>query len=439
MGRLAIVIAVAFVLSVSGALGLVRGSDPESPPGPAPDTGAVAAAGRADAGDISAMVGSLQDRLRTVPSDDRTWAALGLAYVEQARVSGNPTFYDQAEQAVDRSLRLNPQDNAVALAARAALDAARHDFTDALDAADQALRIDPYQPNALFVRVDALTELGRYREQLTALSTADTRQPGVPVAARYSYAYELRGDLAEASRILRRSAASSSGADRAYLLTLLGDLDRRRGRLDDSATHLREALRLAPESVAARAATARLSVARGRYGEAVTRWSEVVALLPLPEYLTELGELEEFLGDDDAAQAQYDVVDATTRLFASKGVNTDLEVALFAADHADAETAVASARTEWGRRHSIHVADVYAWSLHQAGRDGAALRLSRAATRLGTAEARMWIHRGTIEASLGLDAQARTHLRRGLGIDPGFAPLQVREARALLSSLEAGA
>ena len=47
-----------------------------------------------------------QDRLRRLPGDAGTWAALGSAYVEQARVSANPAYYAQAQGALERSLAL---------------------------------------------------------------------------------------------------------------------------------------------------------------------------------------------------------------------------------------------------------------------------------------------------------------------------------------------
>jgi tetratricopeptide (TPR) repeat protein len=328
-----------------------------------------------------------------------------------------------------------PDDNTAAYAAVAALAAARHHFSAALGAARHALAIDPYQAGALSVRVDALTELGRYPAQLRALRAADTRHPGVPVTTRYSYAFELRGRLDRAAALLRGVTASSSPANRAFALTLLADIERRQGRLADAASHLRQALRSSPGYVAALAGRARLAVAKGDLHGAVRRWQQVVARLPLPEYLTELGELELVLGRPAQARREFAVVATTNHLLASNGVNTDLEAALFEADHGSPATALKEARAEWGRRHSIHVADVLAWALHRSGQDRRALHFTLLATRLGTPEARLWVHRGEIEAALGMRDSARDHLRRGLATDAGLSPLQAHAATAVLRSL----
>ncbi len=438
MRRTVMVTCLGLVLAVSGGIGLVRSS---------PDAGVAAPAGAAVDGyagpmaaqDLAAAIASMQDRLRLQPGDDRTWAALGLAYVEQARRTGDPSYYPKAEQALDRSLTERDSDNDVALAGQAALAAARHDFTGALRLAERALGVNPYQATALSIRVDALTELGRYREQLRALRTADRRQPGIPVLARYSYAEELRGAQDDASDLLRRAVTSASApADQAFLLTLLADLDRRAGRLHAAGTHLDTALRALPDYVPALASRARLAVARGDLPRAERVWAQVTQRLPLPEYLVERGELLLFLGRPEQAQDQLDVVRTTQRLLAGNGVNTDLETALFAADHGDPATALRAARAEWGRRHSVAVADVYAWALHVNGRDVAALRRARDATRLGTRDARALIHRGLIEAAAGRSAAARRHLRQGLAADPGLSPWQAARAHRALNRLGAG-
>ena len=430
-----VIATVAVTLSVSGALGLARNGSDEDSATSAPVVGAEVL-GAADGVTLEATVAALQARLDRVPGDAGGWATLALAYVEQARVTGDATLYERAAAAVDRSLQEQPEENAAAYASAAALSAARHDFTEALGQAERALAIDPFLTGALAVRVDALTELGRYPEQLRAVRIADRRQPGIPIATRYSYAFELRGQLARASSVLLHSAGgSAANAEQAFTLTLLADLERRQGQLDRAATHLRQALRRSPDHVPALAGQARLAVARDDLPTAVTRWRQVVLRLPLPEYLTELGELHLAMGREKAAQAQFDVVVATNRLLARNGVNTDLESALFEADHGSPTAALAAARAEWERRRSIHVADVLAWSLHRTDQDRAALRYSRLATRLGTAEPLLWLHRGTIEAALGMDVPARTHLRRGLQTDPGQSPWQAAQARKLLHEL----
>lgn len=433
MTRLIAIVVVALTLAVAGAIGIARPDGPAvNEPSP---ISADVATGLTDAS-VETIIAALQSRLRELPGDAPGWANLALAYVEMARLSGDATLYDKADEAAERSLEVQPTDNAGALAARAAIAAARHDFGAALRDSDQALDIDPYHPSALALRVDALTELGRYGAQLKALKLADRRQPGLLITTRYSYAFELRGKLDEAVAVLTRAAGSTSPADQAFVMTLLADLNRRRGKLLEAASNLRAALRAVPDYVPALVSRARLSVAQGKSRDALARWQDIVRKIPLPEYLTELGELQLMLGQPARAARSFGVVSATNELLSQEGVNTDLESALFEADHGSPELALKAARAEWARRQSVHVADVLAWALHRAGSDRKALRYARVATQLGSAEARFWLHRGTIEASLGMTAAARTHLRRGLAADPGLSVWQVAEAELVLADLQ---
>jgi len=275
----------------------------------------------ATADDVDGIVAALQERLRDEPADAGSWATLGLAYVEQARLTGDPTYYPKAAGALTRSLREQPDHNALALAGRAALAAARHDFDAALVSAQAALRINPYELGALAIRADALTELGRYGAARQALDQADQWRPGLQVFARYSYARELQGRTGEAGALLERALSSASvPADRAYLLALLADLDRSAGRLAAAGARLDEALRADPDNLAALASRARLAVARGDLVDAERRWRDLVRRTPLPEYVLALGELLETAGRPAQARRQYDVLEATATLARGSGV-----------------------------------------------------------------------------------------------------------------------
>lgn len=435
MRRLLAVLLAAGVLTTIGALGVAGRDAPSPAAAPAAPAAAVDAV-RGD--DLPEVVAGLQQRLRDVPGDWTSWAALALAQVELARTTGDATLYDRAEQAVERSLAEQPDDNALALSARAALLAARHDFGAALDASEAALAVDPYQPTALVTRVDALTELGEYDAQLAALRRADRLQPGVPVATRYAYAFELRGRLDDAAALLRRTlTGAASAAERSFVLTTLADVERRRGRLDAAERAATEAVRLDPAYVPAAVSLARLATARNDLDAAVEAWTGIVARLPLTDHLVELAELHLARGDEAAAAQQLAVVRASEALQEQGGVDVDLESAFFEADHGDAAAALAKARAVWdaGRR-SLHAADALGWALHATGADRAALPLLRRATALGPAEARPWLHRGLVEAALGLDQAARRSLERGLATDPGTSPWQVRRAERTLAAIE---
>jgi len=434
-GTLALALAIALTVVASLTIGSAGNS-------PTPDRvvnggGAPSDLGPGAIADPTAYIPTLQNRLRRTPLDHRGWSTLVLAYVEQARITADPTYYTKADKALERAARLAP-DDAVMFTAQAALENARHEFRAALSASDRALAANRFSAAANAYRADALTELGRYPEALRAARRADNLTPGPSTFARLSYAAELRGDLEEATRLMRlsRDAAGTSAAYFAFAAYHLGELARIQGDIDGASRFYAAALEADKSFIPAYAGRARVAVARGKLPAAEKDYAEVVRRLPLPEYLVEFGEL--YLGTDrpDLAEAQLSVASATAELNRANGVKVDLETAIFEADHGDPAAALAAAQTEWDYRQSIFSADALAWALHVNGRDREALRYARLATRLGTQDARMIFHRGAIEAALGMDAPARTHLRAARAIDSGVAPWREGLTRDLLRSLE---
>jgi Flp pilus assembly protein TadD len=205
--------------------------------------------------------------------------------------------------------------------------------------------------------------------------------------------------------------------------------------VETAARAYRDSRRIDPTFVPPLAGLAKVAWARGDLAEAIRRMYEVVTLSPLPAYATLLGDLHTVGGDPDAAQTQYDLVTAEGELFRSNGVNTDLEIALFQSDHGDPAAALAAARAEWDRRHSIDVADALAWALHANGRDARAARFARRSLALGTPNATFLAHAGMIQMSLGHRAAARALLTEALDTNPYFSVLLAPEARRDLARL----
>ncbi|MFJ1530238.1 tetratricopeptide repeat protein [Streptomyces mirabilis] len=390
-------------------------------------------------GDLDASITSLQAHLRTQPKDFDSWATLGLAYVEQARTKGDPSRYPQAQQALDRSLKLRP-DNESALAGSAALAAARHDFTGALTYADKVLKENPYSERALSSRIDALVELGRYADASKAADLADSRRPGVPVFTRYAYVHELRGDVKTARRVLQQALdTATSRGDVSYVAAALGQLAWNQGDYDAALKYYARALAADDSYLPALEGRARTQAAKGDQAAAIKGMEQVVERYPLPQPLVELGELYEArgrAGDAQKARDQYALVTAWVSLAHSYGVNADLDTALAAADHGNRGDALKAARAEWARRHTVHTADALAWALHVNGRDKEALPYARQATATGYRNASFLYHRGMIERATGHEEEARASLKSALDLNTGFSPLGARAARKALGEGE---
>jgi tetratricopeptide (TPR) repeat protein len=434
-GKAATVVILAVALFAVAGLGAFHSLRAEAPAvAPAlPEDAAVLLPG---AGDLDAAITSLQQRLTTIPDDWKSYASLGQAYVQQARVTADPTYYPKAEGALERSLALHPQDNEGALVGMAALAAARHDFAAALRYGERARRVNRYDGNVYGVIGDAQVELGRYRQAFATFQRMVNTKPGLSSYARVSYARELQGDVAGALRSMEaaRQVAGSS-ADVAWASFQIGELQFNRGRVGRARIAYRYGLQADPNYIPNRMGLAKAAWAVDDLDAAIAGYAEVTQRYPSPEYVIALGDLETLAGDRAAATSQYALVRAETQLFAANGVNVDLELALFDADHGEPAAALDAARDEWAKRRSIHVADALGWALYANGRSAEAAGYARKALALGTRNALFTFHAGMIELRLGHRAAARSFLREALAINPHFSILHAPEAQAALVRL----
>ena len=418
---------------------ILAGCAPAEPRSPvAAPAVAPAPSATSDSDSTQAQIAGLRDRLAADPDDAATLRDLGLALLQRVRETADPSLYDQAEEALDRARDLAPDDPLV-LVGLGGLQLGRHDFADALATADAALALAPGMAAAQTVKVDALVELGRYDEATQAAAELLALRIDLASLARVSYLRELHGNVDGAIAAMREAAGSPALApeNTAYVQTLLGNLLVYSGRPDAARAAYEQALATAPDHAAAIAGLGRLAVGRGDLDEAISRFEQASAILPLPEYVIALGEAREAGGDADGAAASYDLARAETQLFVAAGVDVDLELALFEADHGDPAQAVELAEAAYAKRHTVRTADALAWAYHRAGRAADAERLSAEALRLGTKDPLLLYHAGMIAAAAGDAVAAREQLNEAIATDPGFSATGVAAARQALTEIAA--
>jgi tetratricopeptide (TPR) repeat protein len=437
LGKAAAVTTMAVALLVAGAVVFVRGTGGAADPAARHTTSSALLLPTANVGSLDGAIASLQQRLREIPDDWRGFAQLGLAYVAQARVTADPSWYPKAEGVLRRSLRLHPDENVDGALGIGALDLARHDFASALRQGRRAASLDPYDADAYGVIGDALIELGRYRAAFDAIQTMVDTRPDLASYARVAYARELRGDVAGAERAMRLAFdAAGSPSDAAWTAYQLGELAFGSGEVAAARGWYARGLDLDPSYALNLAGMAKVAWARGDDDLAIRRYEDVAARYPAPEIVIALADLYRATGHAGLADQQADVVRAMQELAVANGVNIDLELALFDADHGDPAGALSAARAEWARRHSIHVADAYAWALYANGRYRRASAFADRAVALGTRNALFVFHAGMIRLQLGDRDGARRDLARALAINPDFSIQHAAEAARTLAELE---
>jgi tetratricopeptide (TPR) repeat protein len=383
----------------------------------------------------------LQHQLRVGGENASLLTDLGVAYLNQARATADPSWYSRAADALQRAQALAPDDPRTMTGA-GLLALARHDFASALRLGERAHALQPASPDALGAVVDANVELGRYDEAAATAQEMVNRRPSLASLSRVSYVRELRGDTSGALAAMTQAAAAGSGSatDAAYVRTLVGDLHLNTGDLDLADASYRRTLADVPDYGMAQYGTARVLAARGDLDGAARLLTSLVARLPFSAWVALLGDVDAARGDAAGAARQYDLVRTIEALNRSNGINGDLELARFDADHArdagaDPAAAVALARSALTARPTIYADDVLGWALRQARDPTAALPHARAAVRLGTADALLWYHLAAVEADLGLSAQAAADLAHALALNPHLTLRDLPLAQALAHRL----
>jgi tetratricopeptide (TPR) repeat protein len=156
--------------------------------------------------------------------------------------------------------------------------------------------------------------------------------------------------------------------------------------------------------------------------------------VPLPQFVSLLGDLLARQGRTRAAERQWATVGTIDRLLAANGLRVDLESAVFRADHAirPAET-IRLARRARAARPSIYGDDSLGWALARAGRCAEAEGWLDHALRLGTRDALLYFHRGYAAGCAGDRAEMRAWYRKALDQSPAFSVRWAPVARGAFS------
>jgi tetratricopeptide (TPR) repeat protein len=421
----------AAVLLGVGALG----GAPANPAQSGTGSGAPSPLGASDS--LARAIDGAQRRLKIAPDDWKTWAELGLSYVQQARITVNPQFYPKAVGALETSLRLNNSENYVGMLGEAALQNALHHFRAARTWAQRGIRIDGYNAALYGALADADTQLGRYPDAFRDIDKQNRLLPNVASFTRASYGFELQGKDRFAREALERAAKdAATPADRAFTFYYLGELSiNYANNLPAARASVEAGLVADPSYVPLIQERARIEAAQGAAAAALQDYATVVQAVPQPQYVLEYGELLQSVGRQKEAEQQYGLFRTEEKLFTSSGVSLDTEPTLFNADHGTPAAALKSAQMGWKIRPFLEMADAYAWALYRNGRYAEALGYEKKAFVTGWNNALFLYHRGMIEARVKMNAAAKRDLTASLRTNPHFnilqAPIAVQTLRSL--------
>src|SRR5262245_46248153 len=262
------------------------------------------------------IIPKLQENLKQEPENPEWNSALGLAYLQKARETGDPSYYTKADVLFDRALATR-RDHTDALIGRASLALSRHEFQQARDIAERVVRLNPDVVATYGVLADAQTELGDYDAAVKTLQTMVNKKPNLSSYSRISYIRELHGDIDGAIQAMQMAidAGAPDAENTAWCMVQLANLYLNSGRIAEADRANRMALVRFPNYVHALAGLARVAVAQKDYIAASKYYQQAADAVPLPEFLIGLGEVYEQMNKPAEAAQQFELVRAIQKIY----------------------------------------------------------------------------------------------------------------------------
>jgi tetratricopeptide (TPR) repeat protein len=374
---------------------------------------------------------------RHSPNDPQAFAQLALAYMQKERETGDVQYYTLTDRAAQSALNQDST-NATAITAEAWVAMGQHDFARAAEIATTALKRDPTDPEMLANLGDAEANLGNYMAMARAYQKMVNAKPSLASYNRAAYGRWILGDVRGAVRLMSMAirAGSTQPENVAWCESELGDYLFNTGAVIPAQQQYESALKTFPHYARALAGLGAVDAALHQTKTAESLYRQAIAAVPLPQYLTALGDLQASIGHMSAANRQYATIRFIERLFTINHVRYGVEEAQFDADHnQNLQTALAIAQRETRTRHDYLAEDTLAWALYRNGRYADAWRAEQRALKVGVHLASLYYHAGMIQAKLGNVTEAQSYLQNALMTNPNFSPLYAPIARAELLRL----
>jgi tetratricopeptide (TPR) repeat protein len=370
------------------------------------------------------------------PAEYGGYNALANALIRRARETSDPDYFAQAEDAVQKSLKLSPN-NFDTSQIQVSILLGEHEYPAALEAA-QAL--NKQVPDAVMVYgllTDANMALGNYKDAETSAQWMLNLRPGnLPALIRAAQLRELFGDVDGSNELFHmayQSTAATETEERAWLLTQMGRLRLASGNSDAAEQLLQQALTVFANYPQAMTALAKVRMVQGRYEDAVSFFRQGYKSAPCAENLYTLAEALRLAGHQAEAKKEFAEFEVKALAESAGKNNANRELIFYYADYAHQPgKALAVAKQEYSWRQDVYTLDAYSWALHVSGQDAEARKQIGLALAVGIRDAQLFRHAGELALKTGDRGAAERYLKESADLNAAGSA-QARDVLAQLS------
>ena len=276
-----------------------------------------------------------QSVIRDKPTQYAGYNLLATALIRRARETSDARYYAEAEDAVQKSLQLAPnQFDTKKLQVSILLG--EHDFPAALAAAKALNKQVPDDVMVYGLLTEANAELGNYQEAESAAQWMLNLRPGnLPALTHAAHLRELFGDIDGSYELLQmayESTPPTENEERAWLLTQMGHLRWATGNTDAADKLLEQALTTFPNYPLAIGALGEVRIEQTRYAEAAALFRQRYQFTSRTEHLYDLARALQLAGREGEAKKFFAEFERKSLLEASQKDNSNRELIFYYAD-----------------------------------------------------------------------------------------------------------
>lgn len=383
-------------------------------------------------------------KIKTKPSDLKSLNALTAIYLQEARTTGNHSYYDNAAMnCVSAVLKKDPK-NFEALTYRALIYLSQHHFAEGLNVAEQLKKLYPYSGFVYGISVDANVELGNYKTAVEDAEKMISIRPDIGSYSRISYLREIHGDIRGAIEAMKMAVdAGSAGSESTeWARVQLGKLYEQIGEMKYAEMHYSIALENRPGYPYALAGLARIAASTKDYNRAIQLYREADSLSNDYSFKEALVDVYNLAGEQKqsltTAKTIIDDMEKAARAMErgdSSGHYADREMAYayLAVDNYD--KAIDHALLEYNRRpNNIDANETVAWAYYCKGDYLNASLFIEKALQTNCKNPMLLCHAALIYAKANKKNMTKGYLEQALKYNPNISPSLRAEAEQTLKS-----
>jgi len=387
----------------------------------------------------------LIQKIKQNHSDIKSLNSLTAIYLQEARASGNYSYYDKAALNCVHAVLKKDEKNFEALTYKATIYLSQHHFREGLQLAEQIQKMYPYSAFVYGILVDANVELGNYRAAVENAEKMISIRPDIRSYSRISYLREIHGDILGAIDAMKMAVdAGSAGTESTeWARVQLGKLYEQLGQMKYAEMYYTIALDNRPNYPYALAGLGRIAVAAKDYNKAIELYRRADSLSNDYSFREAMVEVYKLEGDQKQstliAQVIIDNMEKAAEAMQkgdSSGHYADREMAYAYLAVNNYDKAVEHALLEYNRRpNNIDANETVAWAYFCKGDYSKATSYMKIALQTNCKNPTLLSHAGLIQAKNGDKMGTKNYLQLALKNNPNISPLLKAEAQQVLQSL----